>query len=401
MVNKLKNTLFLSSISLLSKAIGTIFTMSICARFISLEEFGVLSFAILLSTLLALWVDFGFPLKLPKEIAKVENKFQSLTSLSIQIKLRLLIPFILVTFCVFFFTSSTFIYIVIIYSSVFYSFFYNIMSAYRGADLFKLEATQSLLSELFFSVLVGVVAWQTLSIEAIALAILLGRFCQMSFVLIYFYHVYGFLRLNVSIKDFNECIPYAVQLMVAALLIYLDSLILKWFVQPEDFGLYQVGIRLLIAAGLFINILNAVAIPRLSFAYSQSNGNFQYLVKNTILISLMLGILGGCVFYLFAEEIIFLMFGERYLALAQFKIYIALIIFIRYCGAIFGVILTVCGDQKVRAKSLTLTVVLVGIFGVLFIPIHGVLAAYYVSLLGTVFLCYLYIKNSICYIKFK
>lgn len=401
MVSKLKNTFFLSSISLLSKAIGTIFTMSVCARFISVEDFGVLSFAILLGTLLSLWVDFGFPLKLPKDIAKNKIEFKSLTSLSIKIKSLLLIPIVLFTFCIIIFTQNTSIYIIIIYSSVFYSFFYNIMSAYRGADLFRLEATQSLLTELLFIVLVGGVAWQTLDVEAIAIAILLGRFFQMSFVLIYFYKVFGFFWSDLHISEFKICLPYAIQLCVAALLLYLDSLILIWFVDADDFGLYQVGIRLLIAAGLFINILNSVSIPRLSFAYTQSNREFQYLIKNIIIISLSIGTIGSFLFYCFAEKIIFILFGEQYIALAQYKIYIAAIIFVRYFGAIFGVILTVCGKQKVRAKLLTLTVLLVLVFGAVFIPIYGVLAAYYVSLIGTCFLCYLYIYSSIRYIQFR
>jgi O-antigen/teichoic acid export membrane protein len=116
-------SLIYSSISYVSKALGSIIVLAFCARFLTVDTFGEFSFAVLISTLLVILLDYGAPIRLPKDIAQDKKNFLSITSESFSQKIVLLIPFSGVSALVIVNSSEPILYFTVILAAVCYSFF--------------------------------------------------------------------------------------------------------------------------------------------------------------------------------------------------------------------------------------------------------------------------------------
>ncbi|MBT8231155.1 MAG: oligosaccharide flippase family protein [Bacteroidia bacterium] len=369
-----------------------------CARFISVSDFGMLSLGLVYGTLFALILDFSFPLKLPKDIAQNESDFLKITLSALKLKIFLLpVYLVIVLIYVFIFASTNRITVtILIVSCAFYSFFMLFIFSYRGIGAFRRDACITLTSELTVFMLVFIVAYYYEDLFLISTAIFLGRLLQLIIIIWFFQKsAKGLNFKEIECYNFNESLPYAAQLVVSTLLVYLDSLVVGYYVDKFEIGLYQAGLRLTIAFCFLMGVMNAVALPGLAKAYSINiKSEFKYTYHQYIIFAFVLGSALLILLILFPQQIVVSLFGENFISLIEYAPYIAVIVFLRYVATIQGTVLTISGNQAKRVVSLVLSMLVILFTSIILVPEYGLYGAYVSVGIGTLFLCIFYLFFS-------
>lgn len=229
-----------------------------------------------------------------------------------------------------------------------------------------------------------------------ALGILFSKTCYFFFG--FFVFQFGFPRkikfnYRSSIKAIWTTSSFAIHMILSALIIHVDTFILSLMSTLEQVGVYQAGMRMVMASMLVAVIISDAFIPEISGIIREKKKVSKKLSKLFEFIVLF-ALLTIITVFFYKETLILLLFSRDYLVLQDFIFIILSIITLRYIGIVPGIILTSFDKQRIRAEAVIGSIFLSIFFNIILIPRFGIQGAFMASLGAHIFLNIYYLYFS-------
>ncbi|GFO54724.1 hypothetical protein GMSM_17310 [Geomonas sp. Red276] len=375
----------------------------VLARVWGVETFGIFAYLSTATLLLALIVDYGYAQQLLRDIGYDPSNVSRIVSEAFATKVfltailvvlsALLAPLLLakhLDFSLFF---------VLLIAAIFNSFaeFFNV--AFRGLGRFNRETSIVTATNSVHFVVIMLLAYLRQSPLVVAWGFMLSR----GFYLYLSWRTYrkeigpfergGFdlKRIVHSLKTgFYFCADAALTNFYAQV----DTLIVNSYLGPAGVGIYQAGLRLMLGANTFTQVLSSVYLPVVSYNLNNKK-EFNRLLSNMYLQMLMIGGLACAVFIVGAKFITSLVYGPKFAALAPIFPYFGLLLLFRYLAAVHGVTLTATGLQGTRVYSILLAVIALAVSSFFLVPRFGLSGMLVSSILAIVTLHTFYVMRLV------
>lgn len=374
---------------------------------LTVEDFGSFSLAFVFSALFISIFDYGLNLKsLTLSGGKTSDVRKTLSSM-VFVKTSITILCI-ICFLIFLKFSSYTVYtkkviLILGLSAIPVSFGNFYLNSFKILNDFKKEAIGYFIQAacLIVFIIINEFYGNNTAIY-FAVIITLARLLYLLYALL-IYNKQFQLSINFSVKEAyiiaKKATPFAVHFILSSFIIYIDTFILSFLSNLENVGIYQAGMRIIMAAMLISVIVSDAFIPEVSSLRKNAdvvkvkmNKLFEFVLLFATLVALFV--------FFFKNTIIQLLFSDSYLVLNSFIFYIISIIFLRYIGIVPGIILTSFNKQNVRANAVVISVIASILLNIILIPILGIKGAFLSSLIAHIILNIVYVYKSFRIIRF-
>ena len=368
----IKKNLILSFFSASAKIVGGIGVVSILARVFTLSDFGNFTYSLTLGTVFALIVDYGYNIKVIKDVSLNPDNVDNIVSKTTANKILLFLFTVIAYFVANTLLKNSHELIItglfLFLSLVAFSFTNTILSVFKGRKEYTRDLKVVLADNLATIVIVPLVAFMTKSIETTSISFFLSKLIG----LIYALGIYtkenqiNFPSFKELLIDLQKALPYAVH--------------------------YWVG-------NLLLTVINSVYLPLLNENLNNNKKLFKahVLQLNANVIRLSIIFIFGMI--IFSKLIIIILFGNKFLELQEIFWILALIVGMRIIGASYGILLTISDKQSLRAIAGALGIVLIVVCDLIFIPMYGYQMAAYTLLFAHFFITAFYIATV--YLEYK
>jgi O-antigen/teichoic acid export membrane protein len=379
-----------------SRLVSGFLLMFILARYLSLKDFGLFTFSLVVSGMIVLIIEYGYSIKLLKDTSKYKNKISELTSNSVVIKIILLLLIFLIFLSFYFLNLYTnyelYIFLLMMLSAIFNSFANHFLIPFRSIDRFDVEAKYVFLNNIMLFVLISGLAIYTKQLELVIYGFVFVKLIYMSLTFFLFQNKFGFKFSKINLyEELKNGFPFAVHIAVGAFYLNVDTLILKQYIPIEDIGIYQAGLKLLGALTIIMAIINNVLLPKLTSLRENNKNSFINLVVQFNYISIFVGLIIVIVINIFNREVIMFIFGENFMELNQYIFLFSIIIFLRYFGVVYGILLTISDNQKIRTYGVVFTLFFIILSDLFIIPRYEIYGALIVLILAHIILNTIYV----------
>ena len=394
----MKSNFLFSFLSTFSRLFSGFFLIFFLARILKVEDFGVFTYSFVFSNILVLIVEYGYNLKVSKDTAKNPENISDITFKAARLKGFLILPLLIVLGALWSFgfieIETFYIIFILTISAVFNSFANHFLIPYRSVNRFNIETIYVFTNNLAILISVTLVAYLYNNLLLVAITFVSIKFLFMITTFLRFKKDFGFTITKLDIKkELADAFPYAVHIAVGAMYLNVDTIILKEYVGDYNIGIYQAGMRALGAATIGLGIINSVLVPK----FSSLSNDKQKLISIASIYNkyiILFGLLVAVFINVFAEDLINIVFSEKFSDLIQYVFLFSIVIFMRYFGSIYGAILTISDNQKVRTIGVTITLILIIIMDLFLIPIYGIYGALYSLIIAHVVLNTIYVYFS-------
>jgi len=339
--------------------------------------FGIFTYALTLTTVLALIVDYGFNIKFLKDMGPGGRDVSAHLSDVVVAKVWLAGVVAVVALALGTWPRLTALeYRVVLLlagGQVLSSFATACLLPYKCVDRFDIEAKYVGIDSMVSFVLCVAAAALWRRVELVALAyfgskvlflVLAGARCLSD------YGWAGTTWRRVW-TELRTGVPYAVHFFVGSVYLNVDTLLLKEFVSVGDVGIYQAGMRLVVGSSILLTIINSVLTPRLAQLRAGDDLRLYAEGRRWILLG---GAVGGTIaawLVLFPAWTVRSLYGSEYLEIARLIWIFGAVIFLRYVGAVYGVLLTIADRQGLRTIGVVGTLAYVVAADLWLIPRYG------------------------------
>jgi len=400
----MKTNFIYSGLSQFLKNFTNLIILIIFAKIFTLGDFGVFSYALTIANLFVILFDYGYNYKLTKELAQNEDIYEVLIQKAFKVKV-LLSVFGIILFFTFYFLGAweeQYFYILffLLLSSVFFSFANDLNIPFRIANKFHKETLNYLIYSCFLLITSICSVFILGNVIMLSVAFLLSRFI---FFIVSYFSVKSFIKLNLFgnffkktslIKELKDGFPYALQIGTSVFMVSIDTIILERYGTVEEVGIYQAGIKILIASTFFISVIQNVLLPILAKEYKLNRSLFISWNKKYTKYCIILGLFAASFVFGFKGYLIQYLFTESFNELNYYMVGFALLIFLRYFALTFGLVLTISDNQDKRLKAtITGNIVLI-FFGLILIPKYHILGCIIASLIAHVVMYSMYFFYS-------
>ena len=346
---------FYSFSSLFLKSLSNIGMPFLVANMFGVDVFSNFSFVVILGSLMLVFSEYGSFFWMPNSASHDNPDFKKQFSSDIfheALNFRLL--FILgaagvlsLLFIVDLISMSNYF---LVLALVLYSLFSLFYYSFRAHGFFKEEFFLSLTLEatVFSIAVISLLVFR--DYELFVLTFFLTRLVLLFYIFVR-YSVSPRLSLFQFINTINVRFFYFLQIFVSFIVLYVDTLFVKVFYESQLY-LHQGFLRLLLLSCLFIPVMNSICLYYLRKRFLISVPIYRIFLKQVIFCSLFLVLFVSISSYIIFPKIVNFILGDKYLALPQYAVQFAIIIFLKYMSTAFGLNLTVIGRQSVRAKIL-------------------------------------------------
>ena len=392
---------FFLSISLFFKLLINIFVIFYIAKMVSVSDFGSFSLAFIIASILTLCLDYGFNLKGLVLTSKTNEEVHK--ELSSMISAKIIIAGIIsLGLLTFFFLSKykpdTNKVIAILAASAIPTSFGNFyLNNFKIINRFDKETIgYSIQGLILLALLVINHFYGENDVICFAIILLIARVTYFIFSFLTFRKEFfksfnfNFTKAWVSIKTAT---PFGVHLILGASIIYIDTFILSYLSNLESVGLYQAGMRVIMASMLIAVIISDAFIPEISKMFKNKPIVSRKLSNLFEFILLFSGLTIITIFF-YKKTIILLLFSQEYLVLEKYIVLILLIILLRYIGIVPGIILTSYSKQIIRARAVVISIIFSVILNFMLIPIYGMKGAFLASFAAHIVLNIIYVYFS-------
>ncbi len=387
------NTLF----SLLSSGIRLLTNFLLffsLARFYGPEAFGQFITAHTLSTLLLMLADFGLDLllttKVAQQRAQADRLFQSFGSLKMLFSaVAVLLMWLIPLAHDFSGTTRGMIYI-FSFSIVFNALANFFFALFKGFEQLQHETWVSLVVNvvlLICLVLLGIfrapIWWFAAAFTATrALALVLAAIIATRFI--------GLRTPSINIQEWKEVMRqgwvFGVYLLCGTLFFQLDTLLLALWQGDYVVGIYQSVMKLVALVLVLPDVANSVLLPVLSRFYHENEQRWIQLGRLLNKALWLLGLPIALIFFVFAEEVLHILYGsEKFAPAVPIMRVAAFIILLRYAWEAYGLLLTTSGRQLVKMVIVVAATAITVVLNFYAIPRYGAEGAIWVSLLVNLF----------------
>ncbi len=394
-----RNTV-LMLLSTILRFINAVLILVVLARFWGPETFGVFMYPFTLAGLVVILVDYGFNLQLVRDIGKNVEDVHRLTCRAIAIKSFLASIIIIVGIPLIIFLEVLdgyrILFVLLLFSNILNSYGLIFNLAFRGMGLFDKEVNAVSMLTAVTVILIGILIFFGKGPEIIAFALLLSKSIFMIYSWIIYRKVIG--NINFLLPNYREMFinlqkgfPYAAHIALGTLYFSVDTIIIQQLLGAESVGIYQAGLRIMVGALVLTDVFSNVYLSRMAIE-SHNRDHLIQLGTQMTRHCLIVGVLGFVCMIGFPDIVVGIIYGsagyERVISL--FPLF-GVVLFLRYFGASYGILLTVDDKQVVRTIGVGLSVIVSITMNIFLIPKYGLLGALYASIVTHVFLTLIYI----------
>jgi len=232
----------------------------------------------------------------------------------------------------------------------------------------------------------------------VAVAFTLFRIFSLVFAYWVFSTKFGFERVAGSlVANARLNFPYFLQFGLGTLYLTLDTLLLKYFVSDQEIGVYQAGIRLALAVTLPIALSNTVLLPKFVREFA-GDGNYQAEVVGHFVRFASVGLVMAGMLAAFGDQLAVLLYGMDFKPLGELMTGFAVVVALRYIGAVPGTMLSASGRQHLRVWALGISLAFL-IAGDLYVmPRYGIVGAVWVQAAAHSILILFYLAFSAAFL---
>lgn len=343
------------------KAGGSFLLFMVLARLLPHGDFGQFAYYYTVGTLVMLIADYGFGIKLTKDIAVDPGRLQELVYRATRLKLVLLLPCVLLSGLLHragvIAPGEETVAASLITAMLAFSFITHFALPFRAVGRYGWELVYFSVSEIGSFACAAIAAYVTRDLAIVAISFLASRAAALLFALVVYGRVFGMRSAVSDIRqDAAANFPYFIHFTLGMLYLNLDTILLRYFVSDQDVGLYQAGIRLALAATLPVALSNTVLLPR--FARDHAGERKGRPTETRYFLFFLLGGSAiAAILALFGPQIVWLLYGDAFEPLVDLMPAFALVVFLRYLGAVHGTLLSASGRQRLRVAALGATLV--------------------------------------------
>lgn len=377
------------------------FAMMYSARYLGVENFGILSFASSLTSIFGICMGLGLGTLVIREVARNKDLIGEYVSNTILIRgimsvVTLGLISLLILIAGYNEPTRTVIYLLALFTvfSTIYQIFYSVFQANQQMEY------QSVGTILYSIILLGgvlLVIYLNGSVIGISAVYAVGG----AAVLIYSFLIFSW-KFPTPKFQFNpskwksliqEAWPFAVSGISYNLYTSIDSVILSFIKGQEAVGLYTASYRLILVLIFIPTIFNTAIFPLMSKYYVHSKDTLLFTFEKLFKIMFMLGLPIGVGTVIIASKVILLLYGSAFLSSTlalQILIWSTVLMFAR---SPFERLLESSNRQIVITKALIIGVVFNVILNLMIIPFYGYVGASVVTVLTDVIVFTLLLRS--------
>ncbi len=377
-----RNTSYFTLALIVQKIISlTYFTLY--ARSLGAADLGQYYFAISITSIFGIFIDFGVGNVVTREVSKHQEKAKSILASVIALKL----PLTILTVSALIAWAKLWDYDPLIQELIFISAIAMVFDNFTSSFYAVARGFHNLKFESFSSVLVQVII---LSLSFLVLrehwgiVWLMATFAAASF----FNFVYSVSIVRavwkISARPIWDkamikyiialTIPFGLFMIVQRFYTYFDSVLLFKLAGDRAVGLYQIPFKIIIALQFLPMAFVASLYPALSSYWHNARERLAQTFEQAILYCLIISIpitLGAIAL---SDKIVLLFKGDFLEAASLLKISMVAVPFM-FLGFPVGSLLNACDQQKRNTLNMAITAVLSAIINIILIPRYGVLGA--------------------------
>lgn len=359
----------LNGFAMVARLVSGVVLLVLMARFMGPALFGEFMYAMTVATIAALPAGLGFAPQLLREIsAHPSDAHETLRRIT---RAKLLMAALVLGGGIAFVLSAPSrhaMFGILLLVSLCDSFTDYLLCVLRAKDQFAVEAKLILVSSVAHCVLVLVVLLCTVEPVFLGLAFLATRSTLLAFVTRTTRKLVGTIslsgRLSEVLSELRRSLAYSLDSSLILLAGQLDTVLLKAVATTADVGIYQAGMRVVVGFQSFTGVAANVFVPRLARSFGHGH-EYRKTATAAIRTFVTMGLISGLTILCLGPVFVRNVYGPEYMDLVELMPYLAVLIFVRFCGGAYGVQLTATGKQRLRtianALALVSMIVLIGL----------------------------------------
>ena len=377
-----KNT-FYSALTNVIQFLTNILILILLARPLGAEEFGRLLLAISFCSIFGMLVEFGFNWYATKEVSQKSDSAQRITGkiFNSQLFLGLGASVLVMIFVLLLnYPPKTRLIIGIIWiSTILSSLTHTVRSVFRGENKFQYE---TLLHIILFAALTLLLATSPLlhaGTAAFAGAILGARIVYFAAGLFLFKMNFGKIEFDFDCKKgwqlMKTTLAYGIQIILARLLLELNTIVLYPYQGNSGVGIYQASLRFVLAFLLISDIFVQAFFPVISSSVHADPLKFVKIGTFLNRCLLTIGAYGTGFFFIFADILVSTIYGAQYSAAVPILRILAFAILIKFLSSTQAIVLIASDRQNMRAQSSAIALSFNVLSAFVLIPLLGLWGA--------------------------
>lgn len=370
-----KNTTVLLVANLISSLLG-FFVTFYTARYLGVEGFGILSLAISLTGIFAVFTDFGLSTLTTREVSRNKSLANKYIGNTILIKILLaILTFIMIVVVVYIIgypqTVKNVIYLVML-SVIFLAFTGIFNSVFQAFEKMEYMSLNIVVNAVLMLVGVLIVIYYGLGIFAMASVYLFSSVIVLLMAFVVYSWKFFLPKIHLDLKFWKPTIKDASLFGISSILVviyfYIDSVMLSVMVNNTAVGIYNAPYKLIMYLMFIPSVLVISIFPVMSKHFESSKDllrlEYEKSFKYLFAVAMLIFIYG----LVFADKIIYIIYGSGYstsVGALQALIFVIPVIFITY---LFGNILGAINKQRILTIVALANAVLNIILNIILIP---------------------------------
>lgn len=354
-------------------------------RYLSVENFGILSFVLALISIMDILSDLGLNTLMTRDVARDKDLTQKYFSNIISIKLILLLILVSATILIVNIINYPSLELYVIYllliMFVFNTFSTAFSYLFQAYEKLEYQSIANLLNS--FLMLIGIILIINYNLGLIVLAVLYAIIGGL--ILLFYIYVsinkFKFPRpgFEFDFKFWKPTIRRALEFgligVFTTIYVWIDSVMLSFMVGDQAVGIYNAAYRIVLILLFIPIVINAALFPVMSRLYGTSRESLQKITEKYFKFMILISIPMGLLITFFAGNIIFFLFGNAYypsVIALQILIWATVITFI---NASYNQLFQSSNKQMTITKIAFLGMILNIVLNLILIPKYSYIAA--------------------------
>ena len=386
-----KNTSYFTLALILQKIISLSY-FTIYARALGPADLGKYYFAISVTSIFSIFIDFGLANVVTREVAKFPEKAKSILANVLAAKLPLAILTVVAVLGWGKFSNYEALTMNLLYISsfamVFDSFTNTFFAVARGFHNLKFESIASIIFQLIILLASLFILHENLGIVWLMGTLALASIFNLGYSLSVIKFVWKMsVRPSLDkalLKElFAIALPFGVFVIVQRFYTYFDSVLLFRLAGDRAVGLYQVPFKIIIALQFLPMAFVASLYPALSSYWHTAREKLAGLFEQAIIYCSIIAVPVSLGSIFLAEKIVKLFSSQFDESALLLKVSMAAVPFM-FLGFPVGSLLNACDRQKRNTINMTITAIISAVLNLILIPRLGVLGACITTLITSI-----------------
>lgn len=361
LIGFIKNNLFYSGVSYGFRLFVNLIIFALLARYFNVSNFGKISFYMVIVNLLSICIDLGYRLLIVRELS-IKRSLLSMEYLNAKISLKIMMLF-LSGICLFiyaylnnFWDEGVLLMISILMSAFFLNLCNTVFAIFQSFNKYIYESL-SLFVMVFFLSISLIISRRPGGISIF----LYGYSISMLLTFLFSWYLLRLKIVPIQVSNFKipsfsflkkelfVILPFASIIILEALNNSFDTFFVEKYCSNNSLGEYSAFLRVLSGLTIFSTIIASASMPILSRATSKGAIKSKTKVFLIYFGMVLSGFMIFLLYYIFNEEIIRFLLGEKYLFLLEWDSLIFIMVITSYMRVLPGMFLVTYNKEKARS----------------------------------------------------